>query len=166
MKRGFTLIELLVVIAIIGVLSSVVLASLNTARTKANDAQRFANLQQVRAALELYASSNNGQYPNSGGNWNSQCAGWTQATAANSVPGLVSGGFMSQLPTDPQQNISSNTCCYLYYSGAGTTDYKYMLYNCPTSYACYVNTSSSKPFADPARTSSCAVYTPAAGTAW
>lgn len=34
MKRGFTLIELLVVIAIIGILSSVVLASVNTVRCK------------------------------------------------------------------------------------------------------------------------------------
>ena len=53
-KKGFTLIELLVVIAIIGILSSVVLASLNSARQKSRDARRVADIGQIRLALELY----------------------------------------------------------------------------------------------------------------
>jgi prepilin-type N-terminal cleavage/methylation domain-containing protein len=52
-NRGFTLIELLVVIAIIGILSSVVLASLNTARSKGSDAAVKSNLNNLRAQAEL-----------------------------------------------------------------------------------------------------------------
>jgi prepilin-type N-terminal cleavage/methylation domain-containing protein len=52
-NKGFTLIELLVVIAIIGILSSVVLASLNTARDKGADAAAKANLNGIRAQAEL-----------------------------------------------------------------------------------------------------------------
>src|SRR3989344_5820326 len=61
-KRGFTLIELLVVIAIIGILSSVVLASLNSARRKSRDARRIADIGQIRLALELYFDTNR-NYP-------------------------------------------------------------------------------------------------------
>lgn len=61
-NKGFTLIELLVVIAIIGLLSSVVLASLNSARTKARDARRVADIKQMQTALELYYDTNK-RYP-------------------------------------------------------------------------------------------------------
>ncbi len=62
-QKGFTLIELLVVIAIIGILSSVVLASLNSARRKSRDARRMADLQQIKLAAELYFDANGSQYP-------------------------------------------------------------------------------------------------------
>ena len=56
--RGFTLIELLVVIAIIGILSAVVLASLNTARSKGNDASVKANLDTIRTQSAIYYDTN------------------------------------------------------------------------------------------------------------
>ena len=57
-NKGFTLIELLVVIAIIGILSSVVLASLNSARQKGQDAAIKQNLNNMRAQTEMYFDNN------------------------------------------------------------------------------------------------------------
>lgn len=62
---GFTLIELLVVVAIIGILASVVLASLNTARSKGADAATKSNLANMRAQAAIYyddSATGNGNY--------------------------------------------------------------------------------------------------------
>ena len=63
-RTGFTLVELLVVISIVSLLSSVVLASLNSARSKSRDARRVADLKQLQLALELYYDANR-NYPGS-----------------------------------------------------------------------------------------------------
>lgn len=112
-KAGFTLIELLVVIAIIGILSSVVLASLNSARKKGRDARRVADVKQLQLALELYYDAH-GSYPST--------LGSTSSSA------LVSEGFIAALPVDPTDGdvyayvpytaTSGSTICNGYHVGA------------------------------------------------
>jgi len=60
--KGFTLIELLVVIAIIGILASVVLASLNTARDKGTDAAVKSNLTGLKSQAAIYNDDNSGDF--------------------------------------------------------------------------------------------------------
>lgn len=139
MKRtgnsGFTLIELLVVIAIIGMLSSVVLAALTTARAKSRDARRLSDLRTVQTALELYYNDN-GHYP-----YDSLSNGW-RGNSANCFHGYASSGSEGSIPdlaptyvpTIPEESTPQTNRCYIYRSVkddpgviAGS-DYKFMAY--------------------------------------
>lgn len=82
LTHGFTLVELLVVIAIIGTLATLVLLQLGTARARARDAKRIADVNQLRSAGELYYEDNSGTYP-------------SDITSANLSK------YLTQVPTDP-----------------------------------------------------------------
>ena len=55
-RKGFTLIELLVVIAIIGLLSTLAVVQLNSARSKSRDARRLSDVKQLSTILEMQAT--------------------------------------------------------------------------------------------------------------
>ncbi len=115
-QKGFTLIELLVVIAIIGLLATIVLVSLNTARGKARDVKRMADLKQIQLALEMYYDDNNA-YPNRHGYTNSSgshTSGWN-GLASDLSP------YIGTLPYD------STSGYHYYYDGGESDDYGYGL---------------------------------------
>jgi len=101
-NNGFTLIELLVVIAIIGVLSTLLLANFNSARSRARDAQRKSDVNQIQKALELYKDDTSAPltYPGS--------LSWNSA--------LSSGGntYMQKLPCDPLATVTAGVCSETY----------------------------------------------------
>lgn len=86
-RQGFTFIEMLVVVTLIGILSLIGVANFRVANQKSRDGRRQGDLQQIRAALELYRTDQNA-YP----------------AALPAVGGSLSAGgttYMSDRPGDP-----------------------------------------------------------------
>ncbi|HEY0979850.1 MAG TPA: type II secretion system protein [Candidatus Paceibacterota bacterium] len=102
-NRGFTLIELLVVIAVIGILASVVMASLNSARVKARNARRSSDIKQLYNAFQLGLDTT-GALPNNGAAWSCVSAtcyeGWSGNTAHATVDAYLAP-YLPSKPSDP-----------------------------------------------------------------
>ena len=107
LRKGFTLIELLVVIAIIGLLASIILASLNTAQQKGRDARRIADTKEIQLAIELYYDANN-NYPIQG-------SSLSATPSASNIPTALVPTYISQMPTDPSQPSSGSSPYYYQY---------------------------------------------------
>lgn len=116
--RGFTLIEILLVITIIAILAAIVLVGLNSARSKARDAERLTDLQTIASALEFYYDDT-GHYPIATGQV-TECE-----HAGNWIPDGTnynwSSKYIATLPRDPAENCSgSNPQTYAYQSDGVT----------------------------------------------
>ena len=102
-RSGFTLIELLVVISIIGLLASVVLASLNSVRAKARNVARLAAIDTLYKAFNVSAGDS-GTFPSTGGGWvcvSATCyEGWSVYLADAAVDAFLAPS-LSQKPSDP-----------------------------------------------------------------
>ena len=104
-KRGFTLIELLVVIAIIGILASVVLASLNSARDKGADAAVKSNLTNARAEAELF-------YDNNARSYEGVCLTTGNNVIGDNMQGAANAGGVVYTPGDTQNATASVVVCH------------------------------------------------------
>lgn len=123
-KRGFTIIELLIVSAIIGLLSAVVLQSLNVARQKSRNATRLSQIDQINKAFELNAVTTM-KLPWSNGwiclghptnNTNSDCslaANGQSPSINNAIKTNMAGGV---IPKDPEITSGLIGAWYLYHS--------------------------------------------------
>lgn len=89
-KEAFSLIELLVVIAIIGLLSTLSVIALNSARAKARDAKRISDVKQMQVALEMYYNDFN-DYPPS-----------LPVSTTIGIGSSTTGVFLRTIPTPPE----------------------------------------------------------------
>jgi prepilin-type N-terminal cleavage/methylation domain-containing protein len=123
LRKGFTLIELLVVIAIIGLLSTLAVVALNSARAKARDAKRISDVNQIRTALELYLNDQQA-YPVAAspitlGDDTHDCLAATTAAGFvdNEDTDDCASPYMGLVPSNP----TPNGAAYQYTSANGST---------------------------------------------
>lgn len=108
------MVELLVVIAIIGILSTLLLLQLGIARSRARDAKRVADMNQVRSALELFFDDS-GRYP---------------ATTNLTSDLVTTGRYLTLIPVDPL----TAGCTDNIYDGGGCYGYAYSPASNPTRF--------------------------------
>jgi prepilin-type N-terminal cleavage/methylation domain-containing protein len=124
-KNGFTLVELLVTIAIIGLLSTLATVSLNSARTKARDAKRKNDMNNIMKVMQVYYTSNDG-YPVAA--VGAEACGdpgiiapASESEICHGVPLRDAGGdYINTLPQDP---VATGNLRYFYDGDSDQDDY-------------------------------------------
>jgi type IV pilus assembly protein PilA len=107
-QKGFTLIELLVVIAIIGILSSIVIASLNSARTKGKDAAIRGQFKQLQTQAEVFYDAG-GTFGTSASSTGIACAAGNAAFAGSVFGTTTSASQIALIAANDAPN--SSTAC-------------------------------------------------------
>ena len=138
-KSGFTLIELLVVIAIIGLLATIVMVSLNSARAKARDVRRIADMKQIASALNLYYDDIQAYPPVDPAAQG--VGGWNVSYSPIFLSALVPK-YINTMPRDPINQLDVSFSFF----GPKAGSYYYAYYNYPASSAAYYGCSFSSDF--------------------
>lgn len=138
-KKGFTLIELLVVIAIIGILSTLAIIALGSARAKARDAKRLSDVKQMSTALEIAETTNPANDLTCVGaglttgcddldetadgvtlNWGSFIDPGTNSTVACADPSVVTCGYTVNLAATTEMDTSNYSICFYLEQASGS----------------------------------------------
>ncbi len=136
-KKGFTLIELLIVIAIIAIIAGVVFVALNPLQRfqDSRDSRRWGDVTGVLGAIKVNQVDNRGTYlaaitsvtsslPYQIGTdvsgCNTGCTATTTQSACVDLGGLVTGGYLASVPTDPSAGTAAKSLYYMIKNSNGT----------------------------------------------